>query len=332
MTEEGSPVRTAALRILSATTIATAYAVGVYEAIETLYPADGAAGIVGFAFLLTLPSASCAFVAYVADPLKTRTYRTYVLIPVWMLLAVIVAAIFVEKEGALCIVLLSPFWLFFGWLGVHLTWRLRRLTGKGHTYSFTMLALPLIAMQIEPHIPVPRDTTTVERSIVVDASPEAIWPLLRGIPHVGPHEGRWTITQDLIGVPRPVGAHLEGDGVGADRYAVWERNIRFRERIEDWEVNRRMGWRFFFDDVSAWRYTDRHLMPGNPWFTVTTGGYRADPLPDGRTRVSLHTEYEIQTPFNAWSMLCGQLLLGDLENNILAVIKGRAEGDRMIHR
>jgi len=184
---------------------------------------------------------------------------------------------------------------------------------------------PLVVMQAEPYVPVPVDTASVSRSIVVDASPAQIWPLLRGIPDVRRGEGRWNVTQDLLGVPRPLGARLVGDGIGAERLANWGEQIKFRERITEWQPGQRIGWRFIFDDIEGWKFTDRHLMPDSPYFRITTGGYAMERLSDGRTRVTLTTRYRIQTPVNLYSEAWGQFFLGDVENNLLALVKGRAE-------
>lgn len=129
----------------------------------------------------------------------------------------------------------------------------------------------------------------------------------------------------MLGIPRPIGARLVGGGIGADRYADWGERIKFRERITQWAPGKRLGWRFIFDDVAGWGYTDRHLMPNSAYFTVTKGGYSMEPLAGGRTRVTLDTHYRITTPVNGYSELWGQVFLGDLETNLLALVKGRAE-------
>jgi hypothetical protein len=58
---------------------------------------------------------------------------------------------------------------------------------------------------------------------------------------------------------------------------------------------------------------------------VTDGGYRLLPLHNGDQRVILSTRYRVRTPVNAYAALWGQLFLGDMENNLLATIKARAE-------
>ncbi|PAX09108.1 hypothetical protein CKY28_03510 [Sphingomonas lenta] len=318
--------RTAAIRITAALAVALAFALGVYLLLEFTRPNGG---LISFSFLIILPGAISAFVAYVADPWGERSRGAYLLVPVWLSLAAIVASAAFLREGVICIVMLAPLWLLSGMAGAALTYSFRRRRPEVDIdafYSAALLALPVIALQVEPFIPLPEASRTVSRSVVVHAPPQAIWPLLRGVPDVRPGEGRWNFTQDVIGVPRPVGARLIGNGLGADRHAVWSHRIRFRERVVDWEPNERIGWRFIFDDVAAWAFTDRHLTPNSSYFRVTTGGYAVEALSGGGSRVTLTTRYWMRTPVNAYCALWGKLFLGDLENNLLAVIRQRAEG------
>jgi len=315
-------LRGAALRIAAAVAVALAFGVGVYALLEATRPSTG---LISFSFLLLLPAAICAFVSYVADPWGERRLAAYMMLPVWMLLVVIVISTFVLKEGTVCVIMLAPLWLGSGVVGTSLTYHLRRWLKRGRTYCVAVLALPLLVMQVEPHVPLPAAQAVVTRSIVVEASAERIWPLLRGIPDVQPGEGRWNLSQDVIGVPRPLGARLVGEGVGAERLARWGTEVSFREKITEWSPGRRIGWRFIFDDSAGWQFTDRHLTPDSAYFRVTTGGYSLTPLGPNRTRVSLDTRYWMKTPVNGYSALWGEVFLGDLENNLLALVKQRAE-------
>ncbi len=314
--------RTVALRLFSAFSAAAAFGLGAYWLLEATRPENG---LVSFSFLLVLPAAICAFVAYVADPWGERSRRQYLAIPFWLAIVVVILSIAVLHEGVICVLILSPLWLGSGMAGAAITYRIRQTLHNGRSYCTALLALPLAAMQIEPFIPLPQTTVTVTRSVVIGAGPSNIWPLLRGIPDVHPGEGRWNISQNVIGVPRPIGARLVGEGIGAERLAVWEHNISFKEQITAWQPGVRIGWRFIFDHMDAWGYTDRHLLPDSAYFRVTEGGYRIVPLGPKLSRLVLETSYWIRTPVNAYSALWGELFLGDLEDNLLALVKQRAE-------
>jgi hypothetical protein len=314
--------RTLILRAVGATVVALAYGIGVYFLLETLRPKSG---VVSWAFLIVQPAAICAFIAYTVDIRGRRRRLQYLMVPLWTLLAVVLVSLFVLREGVVCIVILSPLWLLSGWIGSYLAYRLRPGVPDGKTFCLAALALPLLVVEIEPSLSVPQQDYVVRRSIVVAASPEEIWPLLRGIPDVRPDEGCWNVSQDIIGVPRPLSAKLFGEGVGAERTANWGEHVQFRERIIQWQRNRQIGWQFDFDGSRGWEFTDRHLVPDSPYFRVTTGGYTLAPLDARHTRLTLETHYWIATPVNAYASLWGELFLGDLEDNLLALVKGRAE-------
>lgn len=317
-------VRNGSLRIAIAIGAASAFALGVYLLINATRPQSG---LVGFSFLLVLPAAVTSFVVYAGDPLNERPRSFYWRMPWYLLGVVIIGSFIVLREGVICVLILSPLWLASSYIGTWATLAARRRQHNedSRSYSLAVLALPLVAMQVEPSVPVPQSFQTVTRSIIVDARPATIWPLLEGIPDVAPGEGAWNVSQDIIGLPRPVGARLIGQGVGAERLARWEDKVSFRERITEWRPGHAIGWRFIFDDLAGWAFTDQHLVPDSQYFRITTGGYRAERIADGRTRVTLTTRYWIKTPVNGYSALWGELVLGDVENNLLALIKQRAE-------
>ncbi|MFC0685404.1 SRPBCC family protein [Novosphingobium clariflavum] len=306
---------------------AIAIALGVSLAVYMLARATRS-DVVTFSFLLVLPAAVGALAAYLGDPQGTRPRRFYFTTPCWIMLGVVVLSVIVLREGTICVLMLAPLWAPLMLAGSLLTYFLRKkLRDKarhGRAYGLGLLALPLLAMQIEPAIPLPIQTATVTRSAVIDASPDHLWPLLKGIPDVQPGEGRWNLTQDLVGVPRPLGARLVGQGLGATRLARWQHDVAFREVIDTWQPGRRIGWRFVFDDMSHWHYTDRHLLPASTYLRIESGGYRIDPIAPGRSRVTLHTTYRMRTPVNGYAALWGEQFLGDLEENLLALISQRA--------
>jgi len=308
-------------RLWSAIAFSAAFALGIYVLLQAARPNSG---VISFSFLIVLPAAICAFLAYIADPWGTRSHLQYLLIPLWVLVAVIVISAIVLREGVICILILSPLWLLCGLAGAEIAYRLRRVPKDGRAYCSTLIAMPIAMMVIEPMIPLPTSVVTVTRTADIAASPQALWPLVRGIPDVHPGEGRWNLSQDVIGIPRPISARLVGDGVGVQRFAVWGDHIRFREQINGWQPGRHIGWHFKFDDLAGWQMTDTHLMPNSSYFQVVSGGYRLQPLANGRTRLTLHTDYRIKTPLNAYAALWGELFLGDLENNLLALIAQRA--------
>ncbi|WP_066717556.1 hypothetical protein [Sphingomonas pituitosa] len=327
MTELSPRRLRAAIRIACALAAGLAFCLAVYLLLTAANPS----GLISFSFLVILPAATTAFVLGLADPFRERSRAFYVRkIPVVMLAAVVSTSIVFLYEGILCIVMLAPIWFGLSTLGGYLAWRCFGPrdddAGQG-LRSTALLIVPVLAMQVEPYVPLPVAEAVVRRSIVVAADPAAIWPLARGVGMVAPDEGTWNLSQDVIRLPRPVSARLAGTGRGAIRYVRWQQGLSFKEVITDWQPGRRLWWRFRFDkdEMDGWKLQDRHLMPDSAYYRITDGGYTLEPLGNGRTRLTLTTRYWVRTPVNWYARLWGELFLGDVSDNVLAVIAKRAE-------
>ncbi len=318
----------AAKRIAMALAVAAGWAILCYFLVDVVRPDEG---FVTVSFALIQPAAINAFVAVVGDPLRRRTLRYYLLVPLVTAGGMIAVSIFVLQEGAVCVAMLSPLWVMFGIAGTSIAWKLRprdtEVDHVGDTFkAHGLLVLPLLAMVVEAQLPVPVEGYTVTREVVIDAPADAIWPMMQGMGAVAPDEGQWNVSQSLIGLPRPEGAWLQGEGLGATRHARWQRGVAFSEVVTDWQPEVRIGWRFDFAGSTGWDITDPHLRPDGPYMRIETGGYELERLPDGRHLLRLHTTYAAQTHFNGYASLWGELFLGDIQANVLEVIRQRAEG------
>lgn len=323
--EHGKPLW---VRIILASGVAAAWAIGCYWLVMWVRPE----GVVSASFALVQPAAICAFIGWVADPHRVRSLRFHMAIPWLSAVGMIVVSIFVLREGAVCILMLSPLWILSGTVGSYLVWKLRprRLDHPAAADTFAaygILVLPVIAFVLEPMMPVPVDRRSVVSEVIIDAPADAIWPLMKGMGRVPHDAGSWNVTQDIVGVPRPHSARLEGSGIGARRHARWDRGVVFDELVTEWQPGRAIGWQFDFAASAGWEITDPHLHPDGHYMRIESGGYTLVPLADGRHRLSLHTTYSAQTHFNAYAALWGRLFLGDIQHNVLAVIRQRAETD-----
>lgn len=303
--------------------VALAYGLACYFLVDLVRP-DSGYFYVSFAILQ--PAVLCAFVAFVGDPKFRREGRYYKLVPLFLLLGMVVISLAVLREGTVCVIMLAPIWYVSGLTGTMLLEWLRNRAGDGggkpRVYAHGILALPLVILPIEAGLPVPEAHQRVERSVIIDAPAQAIWPLMQGMGDIQPHEGKTNFSQDVVGLPR----RLEGRGVGARREGYWENGVHFAEVVDRWTPEREIGWTFDFSDSGGWDFTDVHLHPASEHMQIVRGGYRLGPLADGRQRLTLHTDYVARTHLNPYAKLWGELFLGDISANLLAAIRDRAEG------
>jgi hypothetical protein len=286
---------------------------------------QGSGVSVTLTFLIAVPAALASFISYASDPEGERSLIFHLRLCLIPAVAVIVGGL-VLQEGVICILMLLPIWGLTALVVTVIAYFVRRSARRtGGLRSSPLLLVPLLAAQLEAMSAVPVSLEQVDRSIIIDAPPERIWPLLVAVRDIRPDEGRWNITQDVLGVPRPIQAVIEMRGGKPVRLAQWGSQIRFEERISEWTENRSLRWRFAFPDDSIREHTDRHIAPDGAHLTITDGAYRLTPLAGGRTEVTLETRYELRTPVNPYASWWGGWMLGDIQDNILQIIKDRAE-------
>lgn len=229
-------------------------------------------------------------------------------------------------EAALCIAMLVIPWTLLSILTSVVVILTRRLwPDENRLYSAAILIVPFFCTYAEMQIEPPNAHYVVENSVIVDTGREDIWPLLLKLDAIEQSEGTSNFTQSILHIPRPTSAIVSGEGVGAVRHAEWGANARFEERIYQWQPERSLSWKFTFPDDSIRQHTDRHIAPDGPHLFVEEGGYRLTPLKGGKTRLTLWTRYNVNTHMNGYAALWGSMLLNDIQNNILHIVKHRAE-------
>lgn len=284
--------------------------------------------------LLAIPASIGGLLAYATNIGHRSGGMGCFVWPTLALLVLVAIAVVVLKEGAICIAMVLPLWIPAAIVGYAVSWwntqhqialseadndRGARLRSVG------WLLLPMVVFSAEKMTPLHWQTRTVSRDIIVAATPEQIWPLLVSIPKISPTEGRWNFTQDILGVPRPERAALVSRNGQWARKAEWGGAIRFEEQIDQLVPNRSIAWTFHFPDESIERTVDRHVSPDGAILRIETGRYALTRLSGSRTRIQLSTQYRMRTRIPQYLELWGEKMLGDIQNNVLTIVKHRAE-------
>lgn len=287
--------------------------------------------VAGWTALIAIPAALGALITHLSDPQGQRSPVGCFVVPTLAILGLTGVAYVFFDEGAICIAMILPLWIPAAIAGALVNrWNARRHRREDDEQAETIfqsswLALPLFAIAVEQANPANWLPAEVSREVVIAAPADAVWPLLVSIPAIGPDEGRANFTQDVLGVPRPHEAKLERSGAQLVRRATWGKDIHFEERIARMDTGRAISWNFAFPDDSVSRHTDRHISPDGEVLKIQSGGYELHSLADGRTRVRLTTHYRLRSHLAPYLVLWGEKLVGDVEDNVLTIVKQRAE-------
>jgi uncharacterized membrane protein YhaH (DUF805 family) len=246
---------------------------------------------------------------------------------VWISLGCIAGALLlIEYEGLVCLLLAFPLAFALACFGAFVGRALAEGRATvGAPPIAALLLIPIFAF-VEPAHLAGHTLHQVNSSVVIDATPEKVWPqVIAFAPLPEP--------QDLmfrVGVAYPKFAHIEGSGVGAIRYCVFSTGP-FVEPITAWEPGKRLA----FDVTSSpepmrelsW-YQNVHPPHLNGYLRSRHGEFRLVALPGSRTRLEGTTWYEIEMApepyWSAWS----DLVIHRIHLRVLEHIKEETESQR----
>ncbi len=139
-------------------------------------------------------------------------------------------------------------------------------------------------------------------------------------------EDRGWLTSSL-GLPRPVLAELDYNGVGGYRKAIFEKGLVFHETVIQYQDCRKMRFTIVANphEIPS-TAMDEHVVVGGNYFDVNDGTYELQKLGNGIYRLHLYSHFKLTTTFNFYAGLWAGWIMKDIQNNILQVIKQRAEG------
>jgi hypothetical protein len=317
------------VRMAAALAVAMLILFGYYELLVSLAGGYVTSILAGVGFLCVLPAVASGCICFFIDPYGNKPLGFYLIAPVLLVyVSIMLAAIFLG-EGAICIFMLALPWLIFGGLGAIMVYGLRKRykesDKRNDVFRTSLLSVGLAYLALEQQIPAQKQDFEVTRTVVIKASASEIWEKMVSIPNISDSEGQSNFTQTIMGVPSPRESLLVKTNTGYERQALWGDDIRFIEKITKMENNKELSWDFQFTQKDFWHFPDTHLYPDTPVMKIKKGSYIITPIDKNTNRLTLNAEYTAQTKFNGYAWLWGEIIIGDIEGDCLAIIKNRAE-------
>lgn len=274
--------------------------------------------------LILMPMGIASIATAIADPRGEQDVWRH-LVNGWLVIsALVVISMLFFQEGGICVLMAAPCFAVGSTVGSLLTHSLLRQYSSRAPTSL-VIALPLLALPLEPLIGYAEHHGAVTTVIEIAAPPATVWHHTVEIPDVRRDELPATFSHNLVGVPRPENASLQGSGIGAVRHLQWSQGVRFQEIVTAWEDDRYLAWDFSFGPQSIPAAVEAHIDVDSDYLKIASGDYLLEPLPDGGTRLTLTTRYTIATPINAYCDFWGRIFLNDFHSAVLQVIRNRAE-------
>jgi hypothetical protein len=314
----------AILPFLSATLVTAVYAIVFYLA-SRVDLGGSSAGIMSLAFIITLPVV-IGMVSVALSPPNKRTSVTYLLVVPWLssLLMLAFATIW-AREAIICAVMLLPVLLPLVTVGAVLSMLMFQTFGREWQRQNPLLLvalIPFVLSPIEAQFVAPDTEHIVHNSVVVYATPEAVWRQIASVPEIRSEEQQFSPLY-WLGLPHPIEATLSHDGVGAVRHASFERGLMFIETVNEWRPGQSIAFAIRRDPGSV--PTEPLGAIGGPAFDVLNGRYEIQRIGEDRVLLHLSSTHRLTTRFNWYAGRWTEPIMSELQRNILAIVKVRAE-------
>ncbi|HEV8267087.1 MAG TPA: hypothetical protein VGR00_02590, partial [Thermoanaerobaculia bacterium] len=178
---------------------------------------------------------------------------------------------------------------------------------------------------IEDRLRVPTVERVVMNEVLIHADAATVWANVARVPAIDPKALRFSAFR-LIGIPRPIEAALDRDGLGALRTASFSGGIVFHERLTAWEPGRRLAFDIAVDAASIRPdVLDEHVKVGTDSFDVLFGEFVLVPVSPKETRLVLSSRHRLATRLNLYAGFWTDAVMRDLQVTICEVIKARSE-------
>lgn len=284
--------------------------------------------VMSAAFIIGVPLALGFITVWFSEYRKSNSWVLWLVLPWLSSLACLACALALVWEGLICVVLLLPLILILSSIGGLIAGICLKIfkSKRDRSYCIAIVALlPFVVSPIEHLRSAALEVRTVQTQIKIHADAQTVWNQIRSVPLISEKEQHFSFSH-MIGFPRPLEAKLVGEGVGAVRFATFEKGVLFVETINEWDNPHRLSFSIRADtkDIPPSTF-DEHVIVGGKYFDVLTGTYWIEDIGDGNVVLHLGSSQRLSTRFDFYSHFWTDYLMADLQNYILGIIKKRCE-------
>jgi hypothetical protein len=282
--------------------------------------------VVTLGYVFVLPLVIGFLAVWRSFPEQSSSWRYCTFAPLGAATLTLLCSILVGWEGAICVIVggfaFIPLASVGGLCAGLLLARGRK--ERLNTYLLpVLLTLPLLSSAVESSIGGCTAFSSAKTKIVINAPKSVVWQNIIRVPLIAePLDGAFY----KIGFPKPLSADLSHEGVGGVRHARFERGLEFVETVNEWVREKSIGFEIKVDpEVTPLTTLDEHVTVGGRYFDVLHGRYEIEEIATDKVVLHLESTFRVSTTLNFYADLWAHLLMSDIQNTILKVIRSRCE-------
>lgn len=228
-------------------------------------------------------------------------------------------------EGAICIAIMTPLFLFLSSLGGLIMGGCLTIRRRNTKPLLSVAVLPFVILFAEGSMPLTEHQLQLTESVIVEASAERIWNEIVSAKEIKPDELPVSLSH-LIGVPKPlegINRHTDGTEI---RYSIWEKGVNFEAVVLERELYQRIKWQYVFNENSFPKGSmDDHVAIGGKYFDLHDTEFRLTPITEDKTELTIYASYRINSAINFYAVPASRFLGADFMRTILGLYKHRSE-------
>lgn len=283
--------------------------------------------LMSITFFVSLPYVVGAISIFLSKTEDVRKIRYQILFPWAPIFGFLIITLIFLIEGWACWLMVLPLFLLFASLG-GLTagyFKLRKSNRTNNLHLSLAVLLPFFIGPIEKAVGEIPGFYKAYTYIDIESSKEIIWNHVTRVSEIKVSEDKGLLT-NLLKMPRPIKAELNFEGVGAKREAIFDRGLIFNETVLKYEDEKTMSFSIKANTYEIPSTTfDEHILIGGKFFDVLEGTYELEKTGQDKYRLHLWSNFKMTTTFNFYASIWGKLIMKDIQENILQIIKERSE-------
>lgn len=283
--------------------------------------------VMTLSFLVLLPSGIGALTIYLSEIEKVKSYAYRIMMPWCPIFGFFVLTLIFSVEGWACWLMALPLFMLGASIGglIAAYFKLKADKSKENLFTSVAVILPILFSPAEQLIATRPETYRAYTYIDITAPKETLWNNVTSVRAINQHQDKGYLTR-FLGFPRPIRAELNYQGVGAYRKAIFDKGLVFHEQVLAYSHQQKMQF-----SIKAYPHEipsatmDKHVVIGGDYFDVINGTYELEKLSPEKYRLHLYSHFRLTTSFNFYASWWAGWIMKDIQNNILQVIKQRAE-------
>ena len=278
---------------------------------------------ISFIFLLPVGVGALTIAVSKAEQAKNIFYQLFA--PWLPICAFFVLTLLLSIEGWGCWIMILPVFLVAGSIGGLIAGYFKQKKKDDRMYLSLLVLLPFFASPIEQMIGSIPGQYKAYTYVDIHAGRDKIWSNVTRVRAINKEENNGWLT-GALGLPRPIKAELNYEGVGAFRKAIFDKGLVFDETVLKYKPQQLMVFSIRANPYDIPSTTmDKHIVIGGEYFDVLNGTYELEQLNSNTFRLHLYSHFKLTTTFNFYASWWAGWIMKDIQKNILQVIKARAE-------